>query len=111
MRRIYHLVPKSAWENAPAGPYRAPSLATEGFIHCSNAAQVAWAANRFYAGEGELLVLVLDAGRLSSPVRDEDAGSGEKFPHVYGPIDREAVIAVRPLGHGADRRWVFSEEA
>jgi len=105
--RIYHLVSRATWEQAGAGPYQADSLASEGFIHCSNEDQVAWAANRFYAAQSDLLVLVLDAGRLTSLLRDEDAGTGEKFPHVYGPIEREAVLEARPLGRGDDGRWVF----
>jgi uncharacterized protein (DUF952 family) len=107
MRRIYHIVPRSAWTAAASGPYRADSLADEGFIHCSNEDQVAWAANRFYADQADLLVLSIDAGRLAAPLRDEDAGTGEQFPHVYGPIEREAVVDVRELQRGPDGRWRF----
>jgi uncharacterized protein (DUF952 family) len=109
MRHIYHIVPKSVWEQAPAGPYRAASLATEGFIHCSSRGQVAWVANQFYADQDELLLLGIDVDRLSSPVRDEDPGIGEHFPHVYGPIDRAAVVEVLPLERGPDGRWVFPD--
>jgi uncharacterized protein (DUF952 family) len=106
MRRIYHIVPRSHWEQT-VGAYRADSLATEGFIHCSNADQMARVANWFFAGQDDLLVLVLDAGKLSSPLRDEDCGVGEAFPHVYGPINPEAVAEVRSLQRGPDGRWVF----
>jgi uncharacterized protein (DUF952 family) len=107
VRLIYHLVPRAILEQAPPGPYRADSLASEGFIHCSNAGQVAWAANRFHAGTTDLLVLCIDPGRLAAPVRDEDAGSGECFPHIYGPIVREAVVEVKELTRGPDGRWQF----
>ena len=107
MRWIYHLVPPSIWSAAGSGPYRAASLQTEGFIHCSNEDQVARIANLFYAKQAELLVLGIDADRLAHPVLDEDAGTGERFPHVYGPIDREAVVSVRPLQRDAEGRWVF----
>ena len=107
MRRIYHLVPRAAWEQAPAGPYEADSLKTEGFIHCSNADQVAWAANRFYADQPELVVLTIDADALGGLLRDEDAGTGERFPHIYGPIDWSAIVEARPLERGPDGRWVF----
>jgi uncharacterized protein (DUF952 family) len=106
MRRIYHIVPRAIWEQT-TGPYRADSLASEGFIHCSNENQVARVANLFYADHDDLLVLCIDAGRLTSPVRDEDPGAGELFPHVYGPIDREAIIEVRALERGPNRRWEF----
>jgi uncharacterized protein (DUF952 family) len=109
VRRIYHLTPRSAWERSSGGPYTADSLASEGFIHCSNADQVEQSANRFFAGQSDVLVLEIDPGRLTSPLRDEPGGGpGELFPHVYGPIDRAAVVAVHPLEHGPDGRWVFS---
>jgi len=108
MRLIYHLVTKTAWEQAPPEVYAAESMVSEGFIHCSNAEQVAAAANRFYAAADEMLVLHVDAGRLTSPLRDEPSDSGELFPHVYGPINCSAVVQVQPLRRGADGRWVFS---
>jgi uncharacterized protein (DUF952 family) len=107
MRRIYHLVPRSAWEQTASGPYRADSLADEGFIHCSNEDQVARVANQFYADQVDLLVLVIDTSRLAAPVRDEDPGTGERFPHIFGPIEREAVVEVRELRRGPDGRWRF----
>ena len=107
MRIIYHLVPKAAWEIAPPGPFRAPSLESEGFIHCSNREQVARSANKFYADELEMLVLAIDPARLSSELRDEEGRPGELFPHIYGPIDREAIIEVIGLVRGPDGRWQF----
>ncbi len=104
---IYHLVPRTTWEQAPAGPYRAASLATEGFVHCSYRRQVEWAANKFYAGEAELFLLQIDPARLTSPVRAEDAGAGEQFPHIYGPIDRPAVVDVQAMRREQNGRWVL----
>jgi uncharacterized protein (DUF952 family) len=107
MRLIYHIVARADWGRTAGGPYRADSLASEGFIHCSNEDQVAGVANLFYAGGKGLLVLCVDAGRLGSPVREEDAGTGERFPHVYGPIEPGAVVEVRELRRGPDGRWQF----
>ena len=56
MRWIYHLVSPDAWNQAGEGPYRADSLATEGFVHCSYREQVARVANQFFADRPELLV-------------------------------------------------------
>ena len=109
MRRIYHLVSPSIWNSLGPGPYRAESLDTETFIHCSNADQVARAANRFYADAAELLVLCIDTDQLTHPLRDEEAGIGERFPHIYGPINREAVISVQPLQRDASGHWVFHD--
>jgi uncharacterized protein (DUF952 family) len=91
----------------PAGAYRAASLQSEGFIHCSNREQVAWAANRFYAREKDMLALIVDVAQLTSPVRDEDAGWGERFPHIYGPINRDAIVDKVELERGADGKWVL----
>jgi glutathione S-transferase len=111
MRRIYHIETPSQWRQAADSPYQAESLTAEGFIHCSNRDQVARVANLFYADQAELLVLDIDAGRLASPLRDEDGGTGEQFPHVYGPINRDAVVAVRRLQRDAENRWAFPEDS
>ena len=107
MSEIYHLVLPATWQASPDEPYRAASLETEGFIHCSYAPQVAASANRFYASAAELLVLCIDPDRLSSPSKAEPAGTGELFPHVYGPINRDAVTSVRTLSRDDSGRWVF----
>ena len=107
VRRIYHLVPRSTWEAAPPAAYHVPSLETEGFIHCSNREQVARSANKFYPSESEMLLLAIDPSRLTSELRDEEGRPGELFPHIYGPINREAIVEVIPLERGPDGRWQF----
>ena len=109
--RIYHVCARSAAEPALAqGDYRAPSLASEGFIHCAQAHQVHGVVQRYYAGQADLVVLVLDPTRLRAPLRYEapatalprHAGSAtpdrfELFPHVYGVLNREAVVGTVDL--------------
>jgi uncharacterized protein (DUF952 family) len=107
MRRVYHLVPRSVWEAQVGRPYRAASLDNEGFIHCSNADQVARSANRFFAREGDLLLLHLDADRLGPLLRDEAASNGELFPHVHGPIPPAVVLQVQPLRRDPEGLWMF----
>jgi len=107
MRRIYHLTTLEAWQKAAGKSYRADSLDSEGFIHCSNADQVARSAKRFYADAAELFALRLDADRLGTTLRDEPASNGEVFPHVYGPIEPEAVVEICPMRRGPDGKWVF----
>ena len=98
---IYHLAARSDWEAAVAGyEYRAPSLETEGFIHaCADEAQLHRTAARLFAGRADLLILDVDAERLSStaPVVREAARSGEIYPHIYGPINLRAVVRIRAL--------------
>ncbi len=111
MRRIYHLVAAARWDSPPEGAYWPGSLASEGFVHCSYAEQVSWAANTFYAAESDLLVLAIDPARLSSPVKEEAAGNGERFPHIYGPIACGAIEAVYRLHRDAHGRWLFPENS
>jgi uncharacterized protein (DUF952 family) len=54
-----------------------------------------------------MLLLAIDPEKLTSELRDEEGRPGELFPHVYGPINREAIADVIPLARGADDRWAF----
>ncbi len=97
---IYHITSRRAWiEATRTGSYAADSLHTEGFIHCSTAAQVLSVAEHFYAGQNGLVLLVVDPKRLEAPVKWEQSvppkgvDAAAAFPHVYGPIGVEAVSA------------------
>jgi glutathione S-transferase len=107
MTIVYHLVRRALWEANPEQDYRASSLDSEGFIHCSYAHQVAGSANRFYADADDLLVLEIDPAHLVSPLRAEPASSGEVFPHIHGPLNRAAVVLAQSLKRGSDGRWAF----
>ena len=104
---ILHITTPAAWAAAQAaGSYRSLTLDSEGFIHCSTTDQLHATANRHYAGQGGLLVLVLDPTRLSAPLRWEAARNGELYPHIYGPINPDAVVATRPLEPDAKGHFV-----
>jgi uncharacterized protein (DUF952 family) len=114
LSRVYHLAARADWDAARAGGvYRAASLDTEGFIHCSTAAQVAGVANAFYGGRRDLVLLAIDPARLRSTLRFEapahptTEAADERFPHVYGPIDLDAVVAATDFAPGADGRFAF----
>ena len=90
---IYHIARRADWERARAdGQYTRSTvdktLAEEGFIHASQAPQVAGTANRFY--------------------RDVP-GADLPFPHIYGPLDVEAVVEARPFAAGPDGTFTFTE--
>ena len=104
---LLHLVPASSFDADATEPYTPESLASEGFVHCSSVDQVAGTARLLFAGTEDLLVLVIDPRRLGdTEVRWEDTyGSGRQFPHVHGPIPREAIVEVRPYPPGRGGRW------
>ncbi len=98
---IYHITSRTSWIEAQSqGSFRAISLESEGFIHSSTEKQVISVANAFYRGQLGLVLLAIDEKLLQSEVRWEapvgapTAGilSSEKFPHIYGPINLNAVI-------------------
>jgi uncharacterized protein (DUF952 family) len=99
----YHLVPRSEWEAAnPDVPFAPAAFDVDGFVHCTDGAdELAATANRYFATfDGELLAVVIDVERLSAPVRYEDAA--RIYPHVYGPLDREAVLDVLVMPRDAN---------
>ena len=103
---IFHLVPTEEW-SGDAPHYTPPSLADEGFVHCSDARQVARVADALFAGRQDLLLVEIDPSKLSARVIWEDLyGLDEDFPHVYGPIDRAAVNQVSPYRPDERGRFV-----
>ena len=113
---IYHIATRADWERSlEGGEYTRSSvdttLAEEGFIHASAASQVAGTANRFYRDvPGDLVLLVIDVGLLRAEVRYEDVpGADRPFPHIYGPLNVDAVVAARPFAPRPDGTFEFEE--
>jgi len=104
---IFHITSRIAWDEAQKhGDYRIESLTTEGFIHCSTLSQVLSVANNFYKGQSGLILLEIEPTLLSSKLKWEPPSGGtpppgvplgDKFPHVYGPINLDSVIRVVDL--------------
>jgi uncharacterized protein (DUF952 family) len=107
---ILHITHKDNWAKAQRdGFYTAPSLASEGFIHCSMLSQVVATAERFYAGQHGLILLVIDSDRIQPEVKYE-AGTDkpdELFPHVYGTLNLDAVTRVLDFEPDAAGRWTL----
>jgi uncharacterized protein (DUF952 family) len=107
---ILHITSDKEWSDAQSrGFYSAPSLVSEGFIHCSTPSQVVAVAERFYAGQRGLVLLVIDPERLQADVKYE-AGTDkpdELFPHVYGPINLDAVTRVLGFEPDAAGKWIL----
>jgi uncharacterized protein (DUF952 family) len=95
MMQIYHVVIPAEWEAAANESFfEAKSLSSEGFIHCSYADQLEGVLERYFADAGEVVILHLDANRLTSPLVSEPSTNGEAFPHIYGPINEDAIVSV-----------------
>ncbi|MDW3219272.1 MAG: adenosine deaminase [Acidimicrobiales bacterium] len=97
--RLVHLTEREVWEAVgPSGSYLPREWDRDGFIHLSSLPQLLTPANRFYRGRDDLVAVVLDAHLLGAAVVWE-AGTGtvERFPHLYGAITADAVLAEVPL--------------
>ncbi|MGH8859979.1 MAG: DUF952 domain-containing protein [Jatrophihabitantaceae bacterium] len=106
--RIFHIVTPSVWA-AAATTYVPAGFDADGFVHFSFAGQVARTANAIYRDEPELIVVEVESDDVPAELRVEDSyGSGEEFPHVYGPVPVAAAVATRPLRRDADGDWTFS---
>ncbi len=91
---IVHISKRGDWLACQAdSAYRASSLETEGFIHCSRPDQVLKVANMFYRDVPDLYLLWIAPHKLESELRWE-AADDDVFPHLYGALNLDAVIAV-----------------
>ena len=101
---IYHLALAADWSDAQVGGrgYRVSSIGRllddVGFIHCSFENQLQRVADAFYRGRSDVVLLSIDESKLTSRIREENTEGGtEPYPHIYGPLNVDAVVSVRPL--------------
>ncbi|HXA71076.1 MAG TPA: DUF952 domain-containing protein [Stellaceae bacterium] len=108
-RLIYHMCRRAEWAAAEAaGHYRGSSQdAFDGFIHFSTAAQIRESARKHRAGQDDLVLVTVDAGRLGTALKWEPSRGGALFPHLYGVLPLEAVVRVDPLPLGLKGTHVF----
>jgi uncharacterized protein (DUF952 family) len=102
---IYHLVPFDYWDALPTDRSYVPAdFEREGFIHCTRGVeQLTVVANRYYRNDPrEWLVLVLDEQAITSEIKYEPGGDGLLYPHIYGPLNRDAVREVRSMPRSAE---------
>ncbi|MGE0384047.1 MAG: DUF952 domain-containing protein [Gammaproteobacteria bacterium] len=99
---LYHIT--TAPELAAAartGVYLPEAFPREGFIHCSHAYQLLATASKHYPGRTGLVVLRIDPAKVPARVVEEDLhGTGQAFPHIYGPLPMAAVVAVHDFPCG-----------
>lgn len=103
----YHLVPREVWLAAATSAHYLPeAYAADGFIHCTDGvAEMIAVGNRYYQGDPRpYVVLAISRARLTAPVRYEDPR--RIFPHIYGPLNTDAVANVLPVRRDTDGKFV-----
>ena len=100
---IFHIARAADWAAAQIeGSYRVSTrgatLDEIGFIHCSLDHQVDRVSHAHYRDMDDLVLLVIDPARVDAEIRYERPdGESERFPHIYGPLRVDAVVAVVPF--------------
>jgi uncharacterized protein (DUF952 family) len=108
MRIIYHLTPADYYESLdPGADYLPAAFDRDGFIHCSaDEKQMLEVANRSYKREpGDFLLLAIEEDAVRAEVRHEEATlepDSNLYPHIYGPLNRDAIREVRPFSRTSD---------
>ena len=120
---IYHLVSAGYYQQQPSDqPYTPENFAREGFVHCTaELALLVEIANTFFINlPDQLLVLEISPPHLTAPLKFEPpippAGTENTpgpdadvlFPHIYGPVNRDAIIDVYPLQQNESGRWQWN---
>ena len=111
MNTIFHITSADRWTTAKnLGSYCSDTLATEGFMHCSTRAQVIGSADRFFRGVRDLVILVIDRDRIAAELKYEGTDPQNLFPHIYGELNIDAVIAAIDLESTADGSFIMPKE-
>jgi uncharacterized protein (DUF952 family) len=110
---LFHIARGDDWEKGRAlGKYEIPSLKTEGFIHCSLVQQVIRVANIRFKDQKGLVLLQINPKLIRFEIRYENLEGGtEMFPHIYGPIDVDAVTEVFPFTPDSEGSFNFPKNA
>ncbi|MGI8424803.1 MAG: DUF952 domain-containing protein [Chloroflexota bacterium] len=110
MSLVLHITSRAQWDRARfAGAYRSETLDTEGFIHCSTREQVLGVANARFRGRDDLVLLCIETSRVQAPIQFDITESGERFPHIYGPLNADAVTRTVAFPPGPGGRFALPD--
>ncbi|WP_127144911.1 DUF952 domain-containing protein [Pelagibacterium montanilacus] len=109
---IYKIATRTEWDRARAHGALEGTAAdrADGYIHFSTLAQLKPTLDKHYRGQSDLVLAVVDPGRLGTALRWEPARGGDLFPHLYAPMPMGAVIAERTIGADADGQFSLPED-
>lgn len=95
---IYHIMRQTEWHENPRENFRPASLVKQSFIHCCTKDQILDVIRQWFPREKNLLVMEIETDKLISNLKFENLEKGtELFPHIYGPINTEAIIQIKEL--------------
>jgi len=95
---IYHIATPDDWNrHINSATYEPNGFSKEGFIHCSTIDQVNGVLQRYYAGVADLILLHIDENKLTALLKYEAATNNELFPHVFGTVNKEAIMKIEYL--------------
>jgi uncharacterized protein (DUF952 family) len=95
---IYHITTVQDWRSQENKAEFFPAdYSKEGFIHCCTPSQLSGVLERYFKGKTDLVLIQLDESKLTAELKYEISTNDEQFPHLYGPINREAVMKVDGL--------------
>jgi uncharacterized protein (DUF952 family) len=94
---IFYLLLRGDWDSSGAGHVAAPG--DDGFVHCCTERQIAGVRQRYFPAGEEVVALAFDPTQLPAETRYEPGTGGEpeRFPHVYGALERRFVTSVRSV--------------
>ena len=110
---LYKICPRQSWSEAlerGALPISRDDL-RDGYVHLSAAHQVQGSLDKHFAGQTELVLLVIPSGGLPpDALRWELSRGGELFPHLYAELRCGLVSQVIELTRDADGRQLLPLE-
>ncbi|GAA0448986.1 MULTISPECIES: DUF952 domain-containing protein [Sphingomonas] len=80
----------------------APIDQQDGYIHLSTAAQLTETVDKHFAGQEGLWVAEVDLEALGDAIRWEPSRGGQDFPHLYGKLTLDTIVAYSPLERESD---------
>ncbi|MAT43131.1 MAG: hypothetical protein CL609_12380 [Anaerolineaceae bacterium] len=109
---IYHIIPALEWEAIRDNDtYEPETLESESLIHFSFESQVCETAARFYTGRTDLLALKVDPDLLDGELRIDPVPGDGNFPHLYSPLNLNAVVGVLKLKLNSDLSFTLVDGA
>ena len=95
---ILHLVPAAYYRDCDSSaPYTPASFDDEGFIHCTDGADnLAAVGNRYHKDDRRMYIaLVIERAKVEPEIRYADGDAAHIYPHIHGPLNRDAIIDFR----------------